>query len=896
MKALQLLINDILPEDVRDDYTFDKKSMGLLASRLAAKHPDKYQDIIHEIQNVGRNAAYHQGTTLTLADMYPVIDTKGIYDAMDKELVDARIYGKTKDEIANNVLSIYDKYASQIETDTIRESLNKNNNIGNTVISGARGSPSQLKGMISTPALYSDYKDKPIPLFVRHSFGQGLRPYEYLASTFGTRKGVIATKNATAQAGDLGKLLAQIAAPIVVTENDCGVTNGIDLTLDDDSLQGRILAIDVGNLKAGTILDRDALGQLRKKNVKTVVARSALTCNAKEGVCSKCLGADPRGKLKNIGYAAGITAASTIGEPIAQCLAIGTRVLLADGTDKAIELIKPGDYVLGVDENGIVTPTKVLNNFDNGLQECNTYIFKSTNVIKGAIKSVTCTSNHRMLLCNSSEYYVDNLQCATPGDDKYKAAWVSGFDDSTLIDIPEAFALGVDPYLNVLPDTICQWSNKSVYKFIAGYLTTHGYIVSGDTQQIAFISRTLEPLKTIATLIQLRVGCHVGVIESFRNSDSYTYDFTIFGNKNLKLFKSKIGPFISNPDHLGYLNPEELTNNDDSLEPILVDIIPQGLKQVYDLEVEHPSHLFLLKDFLITHNSGLNTKHSGGVASKKKTFSGFDVISQIVQTPDTFPNEATVALKSGTITSIKPASQGGNYIGVDGEEHYVLPNFDIFVKVGDTVEAGDQLSDGIVDSAAIVTLRGLGAGRRFYSERLKKALDESNIATDKKNTELIARGAINHIEIDDYDENEDYLPGDVTKYNEFAYKYKPNSDSKEVSLDRSIGKYLQKPILHYSIGTKLTPNMVKRISNAGLSSVQVSEVKPNFSADMIRLRNSPQVNDSWIQRMSTSYIKTNLNDSAIRGLESNTRNSNNFADTLARGVDFAKDIETSGKF
>ena len=41
--------------------------------------------------------------------------------------------------------------------------------LANTVFSGARGNPTQLNAMLTTPGIYTDYKDEPIELFVHNS-------------------------------------------------------------------------------------------------------------------------------------------------------------------------------------------------------------------------------------------------------------------------------------------------------------------------------------------------------------------------------------------------------------------------------------------------------------------------------------------------------------------------------------------------------------------------------------------------------------------------------------------------------------------------------------------------------------------------------------------------------
>ena len=57
VKAIQLLVNDLLPEDIRD-YNRDYKAASIneLMSSIHDKYPDKYTDIIKEITKIGGNA------------------------------------------------------------------------------------------------------------------------------------------------------------------------------------------------------------------------------------------------------------------------------------------------------------------------------------------------------------------------------------------------------------------------------------------------------------------------------------------------------------------------------------------------------------------------------------------------------------------------------------------------------------------------------------------------------------------------------------------------------------------------------------------------------------------------------------------------------------------------
>ena len=236
MKAIDLMVANLLPPDLRDPARrYNKKGIDTLLAEVARRYPDRYADIAEGLADLGRNTAYFQGETLTLADMKAPFDKREVLGQMDAELDAVANSDLPDDQKHQTKLKIWERYAGQLEKQTVDSAIRAGSNLANTVVSGARGSPFQLKAMVTTPALYTDYRDRPVELFVRNSFGEGLRPAEYLASTFGVRKSVISTKNLTAEGGDMLKQLMQVSTPLIVTTKDCDTTNGLDFASDDDA-------------------------------------------------------------------------------------------------------------------------------------------------------------------------------------------------------------------------------------------------------------------------------------------------------------------------------------------------------------------------------------------------------------------------------------------------------------------------------------------------------------------------------------------------------------------------------------------------------------------------------------------------------------------------------------
>lgn len=316
----------------------------------------------------------------------------------------------------------------------------------------------------------------------------------------------------------------------------------------------------------------------------------------------------------------------------------------------------------------------------------------------------------------------------------------------------------------------------------------------------------------------------------------------------------------------------------------------------FDIEVDHPDHLFVLENGLITSNS---SKHLAGAFKGRKSFSGLKYVQAFTTSPEQFPDRAAVSEVDGKVEKIYDAPQGGKYIRIAGEDHYVNPDMEINVKPGDIVERGEILSDGLADPEDITRLRGIGEGRMYVAKRFKQLLDDSGAKAHRRNTEAFARAFIDKVRITNPDGLGDYLPEDIVSYNALEANYTPAADTKAVSVadGAAVGKYLQKPVLHYTIGTKLTPKMLQHIKESGISDkVLVSSEEPGFEPVVIRLTEVPTKGvEDFISKGTASYQKQNYIDAAIRGHQSNIKENYNPSVRISQ-PDFAERIWETGKY
>jgi DNA-directed RNA polymerase subunit beta' len=203
------------------------------------------------------------------------------------------------------------------------------------VNSGARGNPMQVRQIAGMRGLVSNPRGETIPRPIKSSFREGLSVVEYFISTHGARKGLADTALRTADSGYLTRRLVDVAQDVIVREEDCGTDRSIPMRIAEKGIDGKLrklpnientgtgrtLAADVE--AGGTVLARAGddttellIDQLTEVGVEQVRTYSVLVCEAKIGVCGKCYGRSmATGKRVDVGEAAGIQAAQSIGEP-----------------------------------------------------------------------------------------------------------------------------------------------------------------------------------------------------------------------------------------------------------------------------------------------------------------------------------------------------------------------------------------------------------------------------------------------------------------------------------------------------------------------------------------------------------------------------------------------------
>ena len=242
------------------------------------------------------------------------------------------IWGRTGDQVAKVMMDelgheeVIDRHGKKVKQDSF-------NSIYMMADSGARGSAAQIRQLAGMRGLMAKPDGSIIETPITTNFREGLNVLQYFISTHGARKGLADTALKTANSGYLTRRLVDVTQDLVITEDDCGTSNGFAVKALVEGgevieplrerILGRVTVDDLVDpetqetvIFSGTMLDEDLVDLIDKLGIDEVKVRTPLTCETRYGLCAKCYGRDlGRGTMVNAGEAVGVIAAQSIGEP-----------------------------------------------------------------------------------------------------------------------------------------------------------------------------------------------------------------------------------------------------------------------------------------------------------------------------------------------------------------------------------------------------------------------------------------------------------------------------------------------------------------------------------------------------------------------------------------------------
>ena len=368
----RLLFNEIIPQDLgyvdrenpenalklEIDFHVGKKQLKPILDKCINIHgATKTAEVLDHVKAIGYKYSTVGAISVSISDMkVPESKKQILSEAQDKVDGITKKYRRgllTDEERYLSVVGVWEAADKEL-TKALLGGLDKYNNIFMMADSGARGSNQQIKQLAGMRGLMADTTGRTIELPIKSNFREGLDVLEYFISAHGARKGLSDTALRTADSGYLTRRLVDVSQDLIIREPDCcagkdfipgmeveAFMEGKEVIEDfKERITGRYLAEPVydaeGNLlvkqnhmvypkRAELILkkgvDRNGVPFLdpetgsARRDAKLKI-RTILTCKSHIGVCAKCYGANmATGQPVQVGEAAGIIAAQSIGEP-----------------------------------------------------------------------------------------------------------------------------------------------------------------------------------------------------------------------------------------------------------------------------------------------------------------------------------------------------------------------------------------------------------------------------------------------------------------------------------------------------------------------------------------------------------------------------------------------------
>ncbi|MGE3682046.1 MAG: DNA-directed RNA polymerase subunit beta' [Bdellovibrionales bacterium] len=348
------ILSDIVPEEVPFESinkVMNKKGLADLIDKTFRVAGAKATVILADkLMELGFKYSTQAGISICVDDLViPQQKTNLLRDAEDQVQEIRNQYDEgliTDGERYNKVVDIWAQCADKVAKEMMAQLEKQNfvvdgkpvesasfNPIFIMADSGARGSAAQIRQLAGMRGLMAKPSGEIIETPITANFREGLSVLEYFISTHGARKGLADTALKTANSGYLTRRLVDVAQDIVITEVDCGTTEGMEIRplLEGgeiiqplgDRVLGRTALEDIADpytnetvCKANDEITERVVRQIDEAGIETVRIRSTLTCKTRRGVCVKCYGRDlARGNTVNMGEAVGIIAAQSIGEP-----------------------------------------------------------------------------------------------------------------------------------------------------------------------------------------------------------------------------------------------------------------------------------------------------------------------------------------------------------------------------------------------------------------------------------------------------------------------------------------------------------------------------------------------------------------------------------------------------
>lgn len=282
-------LNLLFPEELRDfTKVYDADEIKRVIMECYHRYGnERTVELLDALKELGAAVATKSGLTICVRDcLIPSEKDQILKEAYARVNKITEMYQRglaTDDERKEAVINIWMETVNKVEEATMKNlAQHVLNPVYLIVNSGAKGGSSQVKQLSGMRGPMTDPSGRIIEMPVVSNFREGLNIMEYFISTHGGRKGTADTALKTADSGYLTRRLVDATEELIVKEEDCGTTAGIDidpLRYSKDEIMETIAERIYGRVAAETIkydgktlLERgELIGQEKAKELGELV-------------------------------------------------------------------------------------------------------------------------------------------------------------------------------------------------------------------------------------------------------------------------------------------------------------------------------------------------------------------------------------------------------------------------------------------------------------------------------------------------------------------------------------------------------------------------------------------------------------------------------------------------
>lgn len=321
--AGKVLLLDIFPDDMKEDVmttTLDEDGIDYIMGELYQKHPEEYATVLYKLNDLGSDVSstYGEFSSIDLESLTSTDEIKSINKALKQDLKEIAISGLPVDEkkkLSEELLTSARAKLEELASDYVEDKA-----FGIQRKSGAKDKLQDITNILAGETSAIDFYGGSLPYAVTRGYGAGLTPFDYFLAGQKAREGLVGTKLATPDAGDISNQLSEAALRLRITQNHEpeGYNIGIFVPVDDPDYEGSVLSMDIeGVAKRGQELTPDIVNRLKDKGVEKVMIHSPLSSAAPYGISKDSVG-HSLNKRPELGDFPGLTAVQSLMETFTQ--------------------------------------------------------------------------------------------------------------------------------------------------------------------------------------------------------------------------------------------------------------------------------------------------------------------------------------------------------------------------------------------------------------------------------------------------------------------------------------------------------------------------------------------------------------------------------------------------